>query len=138
MAFFVRSGDELVSLLPSPVFDPAVRYSAELTGAFCRVDAKSGNLGASVTVSVPEDEAGELRVVELTSSVRRDVELICYFEPVLARLSDYASHPAFSKLSLETSQHDGSVVVRRRPRAKGHGIAMAFDCECPFTFDTRA
>ncbi len=136
ISFFVKCGDELVSLLPSPVFDPNVRYSAELSGAACRIDAKSGNLCASVSVSVPEAEAGELRVVELTSSVRRDVELVCYFEPVLARLSDYIAHPAFSKLSLETSECDGSVVVKRRPRAKGRGIALAFDSDCPFTFDT--
>ncbi len=136
MAFFIKSGDELVSLLPSPVFDPAVHYAAELTGVYSRIDAKSGNLSASMTISVPEDEAGELRIIEITSEVKRDVELVCLFEPILARESDYASHPAFSKLSLETSVYDGSVAVKRRPRSKGRGIALAFDADCPFTFDT--
>ena len=136
MAFFVKSGDELISLLPSPVFDSGVRYSAELSGGECRIDTKSGSLAASMTVCVPEDEAGELRILELTSSVKRSVELVCYFEPVLARLNDYLSHPAFSKLSLETSLYDGSVAVKRRPKSRGRGIAMAFDCDFPFTFDT--
>jgi cyclic beta-1,2-glucan synthetase len=125
-----------MSLLPSPVFDRNVRYSAELTGAYCRIDAKSGFVRSSVTVSVPENEAGELRTVEIISSVAREAELLCYFEPVLSRLSDYESHPAFSKLSLETLVYDSSVIVKRRPRAKGRGIAMAFDSNCPFTFDT--
>jgi cyclic beta-1,2-glucan synthetase len=136
IAFFLRCGDELISLLPSPVFDRNVRYASELTGSFCKISAKSGSLTSSVTVSVPETEAGELRTVELLSSVQRDAELICYFEPVLARQSDYESHPAFSKLSLETLAWDNSVIVKRRPRAKGRGLALAFDANCPFTFDT--
>ena len=136
MAFFIKSGDELVSLLPSPVFDPGVRYSAQLTGTACTIGAKSGNLVAEMTVSVPSDEAGELRELALSSTVSRDLELICYFEPVLSRLNDYTSHPAFSKLSLETSSYDGAIAVKRRPRAKGRGIALAFDCDCPYTFDT--
>ena len=136
MAFFIKSGDELLSLLPSPVFDPYVHYFAQLSGAGCCIEARSGNLSASMAVTVPEDEAGELRTIEITSSVKREVELVCYFEPVLARLNDYQSHPAFSKLSLETSLYDGSVGVKRRPRARGRGIALAFDCDYPFTFDT--
>ncbi len=136
LSFYIKSGSELVSLLPSPVFDPGVHYSADLTGSYCRIDAKSGNLSAAMIVSVPEDEAGELRLLELTSSVKREVELVCYFEPVLSRLGDYLSHPAFSKLSLETTQYDGSIVIKRRPRARGRGIALAFDCDCPYTFDT--
>jgi cyclic beta-1,2-glucan synthetase len=136
MSFYLNCGGDLLSLLPSPIFDRNVRYSAELSGAYCRIDAKSGSIQSSVTVSVPEDEAGELRTVEIVSSVSRDAELVCYFEPVLSRQSDYESHPAFSKLSLETSVFDNSVIIKRRPRAKGRGIAMAFDSNCPLTFDT--
>ena len=80
MSFFLRCGDELISLLPSPVFDRNVRYTSELAGSFCKISAKSGSLTSSVTVSVPETEAGELRAVELVSSSLRDAELICYFE----------------------------------------------------------
>ncbi|SHH48939.1 cyclic beta-1,2-glucan synthetase [Sporobacter termitidis DSM 10068] len=136
MSFYLSCGGELLPLLPSPVFDPQVRYSAELTGSCCKISAKSGSLSTSVTASVPENEAGELRTVEVLSTVQREAELICYFEPVLARQSDYDAHPAFSKLSLETMLHDNSVIVKRRPRAKGRGIALAFDASCPFSFDT--
>jgi cyclic beta-1,2-glucan synthetase len=136
MSFYLNCGGDLMSLLPSPVFRQKCRYAAELTGAYCRNDAKSGSVSTSVTVSVPENEAGELRTVEIISSVSREAELVCYFEPVLSRLSDYESHPAFSKLSLETSVYDNSLIVKRRPRAKGRGIALAFDANCPFTFDT--
>lgn len=136
ISFYLNCGDELMSLLPSPVFDKNIRYSAELTGAYCKISARSGSMRSAITVSVPENDAGERRTVELTSTVQREGELICYFEPVLSRLSDYESHPAFSKLSLETSIYDNSIVIKRRPRAKGRGIALAFDCDCPFTFDT--
>ena len=136
ISFYLKCGDDLLSLLPSPAFDRNVRYSAELSSAYCRINAKSGSIHSSVTVSVPENEAGELRTVEIVSSVSRDAELVCYFEPVLSRLSDYESHPAFSKLSLETTVYDSSVIIKRRPRAKGRGIALSFDSNCPFTFDT--
>jgi cyclic beta-1,2-glucan synthetase len=136
MSFYLSSGDELISLLPSPAFDKNIHYACEMTGAYCRIDAKNGGVSSAVTITVPEDEAGELRVVEITSAVRRDAELVCYFEPVLSRQSDYDAHPAFSKLSLETEIIDGAVVVRRRPRARGRGIALAFDSDCPMTFDT--
>lgn len=136
MSFYLNCGGELVSLLPAPAFDRNVHYTSELTGSLCRIGAKTGNLNASMTVSVPENEAGELRVIEVVSSVQRDAELVCYFEPVLASSSDYESHPAFSKLSLETSLYDNSIVINRRPRARGRGIALAFDTTCPFTFDT--
>jgi cyclic beta-1,2-glucan synthetase len=136
MSFFLSCGDDIVSLLPSPVFDRNVHYSCEMTGAFCRIDAKSGSLSSSMTVCVPEDEAGEIRVIEISSGVPREAELICYFEPVLAQQSDYDAHPAFSKLSLESDVIDGAVVFRRRPRARGRGIALAFDADRPFAFDT--
>jgi cyclic beta-1,2-glucan synthetase len=136
ISFFLSCGGELLSLLPSPVFDPNVRYTAELTGSCCKITAKSGSLSTSVTTSVPETEGGELRTVEIMSAVAREAELVCYFEPVLARASDYESHPAFSKLSLETLVFDNSIIVKRRPRAKGRGIALAFDATSPFGFDT--
>lgn len=136
MSFFLRIGDELISLLPTPIFDDNVRYSAELSGARGIIIASSGSLRAETSVSVPENESGELREIEITSSVHQEAELICYFEPVLSRLSDYNSHPAFSKLSLETAVYDGSLIVTRRPRAGGRGIALAFDCNNPFSYDT--
>ncbi|MEL4105895.1 glucoamylase family protein [Oscillospiraceae bacterium WX1] len=136
MAFFLSCGDEIVSLLPAPFFDANVHYEAELGGALSRLTAKTASLHSSVTVTVPENEAGEKRVVEVLSSAARDMELVCYFEPILARQSDYEAHPAFSKLSLESALVDGAIVVRRRPRAKGRGIALALAVSAPFTFDT--
>ena len=136
MAFFLKCGDELVSLLPSPVFDPNVRYGVQMAGAMCRITAKSGGLDTSVAVMVPQGDAGELRTVEISSDALREAELICYFEPVLSRKSDYESHPAFSKMSLETSRHDGAIVIRRRPRAKDRALTLAFGCDSPYEFDT--
>ena len=39
-------------------------------------------------------------------------------------------------LSCRNLRFNGSVVVKRRPRAKGRGITLAFDTNFPFTFDT--
>ena len=136
MAFFLKCGDELISLLPSPVFDPNVRYGVQMAGGMCGIIAKTGGLNASITVTVPQGDAGELRTVEISSDALREAELVCYFEPVLSRKSDYDSHPAFSKMSLETSRHDGAIVIRRRPRSKGQALTMAFGCDSPYEFDT--
>jgi hypothetical protein len=66
--FLSKAARELVSLLPSPVFDPGVRL---FRGAF-RLQLprrrKSGNLSAAAAVSVPEDEAASS---ELLSYVAR-------------------------------------------------------------------
>ncbi len=136
IAFFLKTDNALIPLQPAPMFDDSIDYSAVLSGASCRISAKKDGIDAAVTVSVPENETGELRVVELTASAAMDGELICYLEPVLSPLGDYLSHPAFSKLSLETMAVDGTVVVKRRPRGRGRGIALAFGCDSPYTFDT--
>ncbi|MCL2409054.1 MAG: hypothetical protein FWC96_05495 [Oscillospiraceae bacterium] len=136
MAFFLKCGDSLISLLPSPVFDLSVSYSTQMTGGMCRITAKKGGINTSVTVTVPEGDSGELRTLEIASNTLQDAELICYFEPVLARRADFDSHPAFSKMSLETFEHDGTVIIRRRPRSKGNGLTVAVGCDRPYSFDT--
>ncbi|MDR3278260.1 MAG: hypothetical protein LBT12_05745 [Oscillospiraceae bacterium] len=136
VAFFLKSGGELISLLPAPMYDGDVRYSAFLSGSLCRIGAKCGGIETVVTTAVPDSDAGELRVAEISSSSEREAELVCYFEPALSRLSDYASHPAFSKLSIETSFRDGMLVLKRRPRGRGRGLFLAFACDAPFEYDT--
>lgn len=136
MCFFVKCGTEVFSLYPVTALDEHVTYRAELSGTLCKIGAEHGQTCACITAFVSEHEAGECRVVELTSTVPAELELICYFEPVLARQSDYESHPSFSKLSLETQILDSAIIVTRRPRTKEQGISLAFAASCPFVYDT--
>ncbi|NLM84229.1 MAG: hypothetical protein GX189_05910 [Clostridiales bacterium] len=136
LTFYLRVGEDIIPLQCAPVFSETVHYSAELSGSCCRLMAQSGPISSVVTATVPKDETGELRTVEITSRVSCEAELVCYGEPVLARGDDFASHPAFSKLSLQSAVVDGAVVFRRRPRARGQGYALAAAVSCPYTFDT--
>ncbi len=101
---------------------------------------KIKNFTIKMTLRVPERENGELREVELCWQGERPFagELVCYFEPVLARLPDYKAHPAFSKLSLESTALGDGVLFSRRTRERGEqssALAVLWDC-VGATFDT--
>ncbi|MDR0838159.1 MAG: DUF3131 domain-containing protein, partial [Oscillospiraceae bacterium] len=136
ITFFLKSGDELIPLQPAPLFDRAARYSATLSGSGCEIKTRSGKITARVITRVAPDGSGELRRVELASKTACECELAVYFEPVLAGAADYASHPAFSKLSLETELSENCAVVRRRPRGGERGAELAFACDRAAAFDT--
>jgi len=136
ITFYLRVGEELIPLQYAPVFSGAARYSAELSGSCCRLMAQWGHISTTVTATVPEDETGEVRTVEVLSRVGCQAELVCYAEPVLAPGADFAAHPAFSKLSLQSEVMGSAVVFRRRPRSRGPGYALAAAASHPYTFDT--
>ena len=72
-----------------------------------------------MTICVPNRDKAELREVKITPSSDIEGELICYFEPILTKQEEYRSHPAFSKLFLETeSDHNGVLVKRGRERRR--------------------
>lgn len=75
----------------------------------------------TTTVSVSPDHPVEVRKITLTNYSQniRELELTSYAEAVLNREIDHQSHPAFSKLFLQTDflpEHN-AILVRRRPRA---------------------
>ena len=80
--------------------------------------------GALVTVTEicvsPEDDA-EVRRVSITNtgSRLREIEITSYVELALAKPSDDAAHPAFSKLFVETEyvRETGALLAGRRPRS---------------------
>ena len=136
MSFFLKTDRDLISLLPAPVYDNTVQYSSEFLGARGTITARKGDALSAVSVVVPRNEAGELRTVSIVTGAAGQVRLLCYFEPVLACLPDYLSHPAFSKMSLETFMKDGSVVIRRRAHGKNRDLYLCFSCSLPMTTDT--
>lgn len=83
---------------------------------------KDGNIESCMEVTVsPEDDA-EVRRISITnhSAHTRIIELTSYAEVVLTALRDYAAHPAFSKLFIETEfiSEFGCILVTRRQRNK--------------------
>ena len=117
-----------------------------LTPERCRFDGGAGWTGAAGGISfthslqVPERENGERRelVLRWKGKGRLSGEVVCYLEPVLAKQADYAAHPAFSKLFLESAHTGDGVVFTRRPRRSGEGraaLAVLWDAPDAF-FDT--
>ncbi|MEX0858464.1 MAG: glucoamylase family protein [Balneolaceae bacterium] len=76
----------------------------------------------TVEVCVSPDHSMEFRKLTLTnySSEKRTIELTSYAEVVLNQQRDHDSHPAFSKLFVQTEylpEHH-AIVVKRRPRGE--------------------
>lgn len=76
-------------------------------------------------VSVSPDDPIELRKITLTnySHQPRTIELTSYAEVVLNYYEDHRSHPAFSKLFIQTDYlpEEHSLIVKRRPRSAREG-----------------
>ncbi|HYV62327.1 MAG TPA: glucoamylase family protein [Bryobacteraceae bacterium] len=71
----------------------------------------------SVTVS-PEDDVELRRLTIVNRTVRsRLLEITSYMELALAPEAADATHPAFSKMFVETMQDDDVLLARRRPRS---------------------
>jgi cyclic beta-1,2-glucan synthetase len=126
--FFFRTKGRMYSLTPAPFFDRNVQYSAELEEKGAKLFASFDGIRTCITVCVPNRDKAELREIKIQSSSDIEGELICYFEPILTKQDAYQSHPAFSKLFLETESRHNGVLVRRRPREGGDPLYLSFIC----------
>ena len=123
---FFRGKEGLLGLTPAPLYQQErYRWSFHASGAGWTVEREG--LCAQVTVSVPRRENGELRRVELTwkGDGRLEGELLLYLEPVLCPPGDFAAHPAFSRLFLDSGLVDHGAVFCRRPRGTEAGVCLA-------------
>ncbi len=136
ISMFLRKGDQMISLTPAPYFEHA-KYDYQFDGTCAQYTVDRGDVYAKLRICVPQDGAGELREVTVKSAAKADWELICYFEPVLAKRADYEAHPAFSKLSLSTKIETDGVLVTRKPRDRESEWFLSFMCQEPgVKFDT--
>jgi cyclic beta-1,2-glucan synthetase len=139
--FFIRKDGRLHSLTPAPFFDDDVRYSSEFDKRNLKLYSSFEGIRTSITVCVPLRDKAELREVKIKASSAFRGELVCYFEPVLSAPGDYSSHPAFSKLFIETGIETGTgssgVIICRRPRSGNIRHCASFLCsEEGALFDT--
>lgn len=72
-------------------------------------------------ITVSSEKNVELRRLTLTnySENKRNIEVTSYAEIVLNRLMDHVSHPAFSKLFIQTEYlpENHAIIAKRRPRS---------------------
>jgi cyclic beta-1,2-glucan synthetase len=111
------------SLGHQPCRRAADRYEVSARPGVVAITRRDAGLEATLEVCVAPDAPVELRRVilrDLTGRARR-VELTSCAEVVLQSAAADASHPAFSKLFVQTERtaDPDALLARRRPRARG-------------------
>ena len=92
-----------------------IDYSFNLSRV--EICCKAGEVSVGNLSTVSADANSEKRVFTLRSAGEaRTCELIVVFKPVLARLADFQSHPAFYGLGLHAAQRGNALVLRRLAR----------------------
>ena len=138
MGFWLKLESGVKAMQAVPNYDEHAEYQAHFSGEESHITVKRPDIMTTIGVSVPADELGEVRRITVMNRGESTLpcELICYFEPVLARPADYFAHPAFSKLGIETSLSDGAVVIKRRSNGESPERYAAFACSQPMGIDT--
>ncbi len=119
-----RSGQRSVaSLTAMPAPGPGWRYQTHFMADRVQLDAHAETLSTTVTVLVSPEDDTELRTVHLHNTGRTEMrlELLSYFEAVLADPRADEAHPAFSNLFMQTRWEPQwrALILARRPRLQG-------------------
>jgi cyclic beta-1,2-glucan synthetase len=87
MSFYLKIGNETVSLLPLPELNEKAQYSFAFTDRYGEIFAKREEFVSCMNVKVSPDHQGELRSIRINNNLNKsmEAELICYFEPVIAK-----------------------------------------------------
>jgi cellobiose phosphorylase len=106
-----------------PVPGLPARYAVEHRPGVLAISRHDHAIEASLEVTVVPEADVELRVVRVwnRANVARRLELTTCLEVVLHEAAAHASHPAFSKLFVETAWDEavGALLAHRRPRSSG-------------------
>ena len=114
VSFFYRDmSGKIWPLTPAPFLESGT-YSWSFDGVGATWSMVGEHFSTKQHLSLPRGERGALWTVTLEGVSGGDV--ICYLEPVLARAADHQAHPAYSKLSIESSSRNHGVDFTRRPR----------------------
>ena len=123
MFFYVRDAEsgKFWSSMHQPVRRKPDRYDTWFHDGKIVTSRVDEWIETTTEVSVSPDHPIEFRKITLTnySQEQRKLELTSYAEVVLNRVQDHRSHPAFSKLFIQTDylpEHH-SILAKRRPRS---------------------
>ena len=124
MFFYIRDTEsgEFWSTTHQPVKRKPDRYDTWFHDGKIVTSRVDNWIEATTTVTISPDDPIELRKLTLTNYSReeRTLEVTSYAEVVLNTLESHNSHPAFSKLFIQTdylAEHH-SILVKRRPRSE--------------------
>lgn len=100
----------------------------ELSEDQCRCGCNIEGLSAVMSLSAASGDTGELRSVELLSSVQRRASLELSFEPVLAELRHWEDHPAYWRLGLTARQEGQALLLQRLSKGSGKELWLCLMC----------
>jgi cyclic beta-1,2-glucan synthetase len=116
------TNDKLWSAGYQPIGTEADSYVAVFAEDRAEIIRTDGHITTTTDCVVSPEVAAEVRRITLNNSGRRpcDIELTSYMELVMAPAAADASHPAFSKMFIETEYQvdSGALIARRRQRAE--------------------
>ncbi len=97
--------------------DPA-EFDTQLDEHAARFACRDGALTTTLEIAVDPDSALEVRGIGLRNdgNQAREIEITSYAELVLGSAQADASHPAFSKMFVQTQVHEGVLLATRRKR----------------------
>jgi cyclic beta-1,2-glucan synthetase len=104
-----------------PVAAPGARYASGSGDAGAWLACTHEDIEARLGITVAPDADVELRTLTLRNLGPRPrrIEVTSYLEVVLNARAAEASHPAFSKLFVQTEAAGDALLARRRPRGAG-------------------
>ena len=127
--FFASPERELISLQPLPELCPDVRYRCGWDGFSITRYARCEGLEFRVETRLCRKGGETYRVTAVNKGwERRRMTLAMYLEPILCPSEDFAAHPAFHRLCMESRMHGEVLTVSRRGGGIVPGCAMAVNC----------
>ena len=123
--FYLRQDGQaaVTSLTAVPAPGADWRYRTRFMADRVQFEARAPTLSTSINVLVSPEDDTELRTVVLqnTSRTEQTLELVSYFEAVLADPRADEAHPAFSNLFVQTRWQPQwrALLLKRKPRLSG-------------------
>ncbi|MES2532735.1 MAG: glucoamylase family protein, partial [Pseudomonadota bacterium] len=119
----------LTSLTALPAPGEGWTYRSRFLADQVQFEADGPDLQTRMTVLISPEDDTELRTIALhnSSPVRRTIELVSYFEPVLSNPKADEAHPAFANLFVETRWEPQwrALLMARKPRLHGDPVIAA-------------
>ncbi len=135
--FFAAPEHGLVSLQPMPAPGEDARHRCSWDGKSVSRYARGMGLEFRILTQL-SGRGGEVRRITVVNEGRekRQVTLAMYTEPILCPPADYAAHPAFHRLCLESRLQGDVLTVSRRPGGTAAPCAMAIVCSGAWEAET--
>ena len=124
----VQNGD-VWSTAYQPTCKEPDSYLVSFAEGKAEFQRRDGTIRTTMEVAVSAEDDAEVRRVTLTNlgTRTREIEITSYAEMALARRSDDAAHPAFSKMFVETEflTEMGALLATRRQRSSADPMVWA-------------